>query len=166
MVDELLLRMDRWLSEQRADYYSSLLPGASESLLADFEDRFSLRLPEDFRALYRWRNGQARNEFASLQENWGFSPLETIAQAKTTLDEMIGHDFDDPGWWRRGWVPFLANGGGDHLCLDLDAESGATFGHVICFWHDDEDRDVEFQSVADWLRELVTSMESGSLELA
>ena len=82
------------------------------------------------------------------------------------LDGMIGYDFDDPKWWRRGWIPFLANGGGDHLCVDLTAEDGGKPGQLIAFWHDDETRDVEFPSLAAWLRDLVESMENGTLELA
>jgi cell wall assembly regulator SMI1 len=38
---------------------------------------------------------------------------------------MIGYGFDDPKWERRGWIPFLSNGGGDRLGLDLMAEDGA-----------------------------------------
>jgi cell wall assembly regulator SMI1 len=62
-------------------------------------------------------------------------------------------------------VPFLHNGGGSYLCLDLAAEDGGQPGQVIGFWKRDEDRPVEFTSVEAWLTELVESMESGELEL-
>jgi cell wall assembly regulator SMI1 len=79
------------------------------------------------------------------------------------LDGMIGTDFEDPRWWRRGWVPFLANGGGDHLCLDLDAESGVTTGRLVALWHDWEKRKFEYDSLDAWLDGLVSSMEAGEL---
>ncbi|MEZ6035584.1 MAG: SMI1/KNR4 family protein [Planctomycetaceae bacterium] len=95
-----------------------------------------------------------------------FASLNDVSETKDMLDGMIGYDFEDPKWWRRGWVPFLANGSGDHLCVDLAAEDGGNPGQLIAFWHDDEERDIEYPSLADWLRELVESMENGTLELA
>lgn len=78
---------------------------------------------------------------------------------------MIGRDFDDSEYWRWGWVPFLHNGGGSYLCLDLAAEDGGKPGQFIGFWKADEDRPAEFPSVEAWLADLVESMETGELEL-
>jgi cell wall assembly regulator SMI1 len=78
---------------------------------------------------------------------------------------MIGSDFEDPRWWRGGWVPFLGNGGGDYLCLDVAAEDGGAPGQLVAFWHDRENRPIEFESFEAWLRELAESMEAGTLEL-
>lgn len=166
MIDDLIARVDKWLRDNRADYYSSLLPGTTNEAIAELEERFSLRLPDDFRTLYRWRNGQPAKEFASFQDNRMFASLNDISKTKDMLDGMIGYDFEDPKWWRRSWVPFLANGGGDHLCIDLAAEDGGNPGQLIAFWHDDGDRDIEHPSLVDWLRDLVLSMEGGTLELA
>jgi len=93
-------------------------------------------------------------------------PLEASASSKEELDGMIGFDFDDPNWWRRGWVPFTLSCGGDHYCVDLDAEAGAAVGRVIDFWHDDARRPVLAPSFADWFDQLVITMEEGRLELA
>ena len=166
MIDDLILRMDKWLRDNRADYYTSLLPGTTDEAIAEFEESFSLRLPDDFRTLYRWRNGQPANEVASLQGNRMFASLREVSETKDMLDGMIGHDFEDPKWWRRSWVPFLANGGGDHLCVDLAAEDGGKPGQLLAFWHDDAERNVEHLSLVDWLRDLVQSMEDGTLALA
>lgn len=130
-----------------------------------FEARFSLRLPDSFRSFYRWRDGQESGCYESLQDNRMFSSLGEIAESKDLLDGMIGSDFEDPRWWRRGWIPFLDNGGGDHLCLDVVAEDGGTPGQLVPFWHDWEDRSVKFFSFEDWLRQLADSMESGNLTL-
>ena len=103
--------------------------------------------------------------FAPLQMNRSFMRLEDIARVKDMLDGMIGADFDDPRYWRRGWVPFLHNGGGSYLCLDLAAEDGGHRGQLVGFWKADENRPVEFPSVEAWLADLVASMEAGELEL-
>jgi cell wall assembly regulator SMI1 len=166
MVAELIAGMDRWLATNRPDYYAKLQPGVTDAALTEFENQFQLKLPNSFCALYAWRNGQRADCSASLQDNRMFSSLEDIATTKELMDGMIGTDFDDPKWWRRGWVPFLSNGGGDHLCLDLVAEDGGTPGQVVAFWHDGKDRAIEFASLDEWLETLVESMENGTLELA
>lgn len=132
-VSDLLARLDKWLSANRPDYYGKLLRGASPADLDACEKKLQLQLPSGFRELYQWRNGQDPNCSASLHYNWMFSRLEDISDSKETLDGMIGFDFEDPKWWRRGWVPFLSNGGGDHLCLDLTAEDGGARGQVLTF---------------------------------
>ena len=102
----------------------------------------------------------------ALQYNCMFSGLEDFSDSKETLDGMIRFDFEDPKWWRRGWVPFLSNGGGDHLCLDLTAEDGGAPGQLLTFYHDWENRAVEYPHLEAWLTELVESMENGTLELS
>jgi cell wall assembly regulator SMI1 len=163
MISHLIERVEKWLRANRADYFSQLQPGASKQDLDAFETRFNVRLPTDFRELYQWRNGQSG--YANLQFNRMFLPLEEIASTKEMLDGMIGTDFDSPDWWRQGWVPFLANGGGDHLCIDLGAEDGGAPGQLRAFWHADEDRPVEYPNLEAWLAELVESMQNGSLEI-
>jgi len=165
MVDALIGRLDRWLAANRPDYYARLQPGVTDAQLDAFDARFALKLPAAFRALYRWRNGQADGNYKSFQMNRMFSPLESVADTKELFDGMIGHDFDRPEWWRRGWVPFLSNGGGSHLCVDVAAEDGGQGGQLVAFWKADEDRDIEYPSVEAWLADLVESMESGELEL-
>jgi len=91
-----------------------------------------------------------------------FARLESIISTKELCDSLIGSDFEDPRWWRQSWVPFLDNGGGDHLCLDLKAEDGGTPGQVLAFYHDYASRPIQFDSFAAWLTGLVESMESGS----
>ncbi len=165
MVEAMIGRLDRWLEANRPDYFAGLQPGVTDAQLDAFEIQFALKLPAAFRALYRWRNGQANGNNESLQMNRMFSPLESVANSKMLLDGMIGSDFDRPEWWRRGWVPFLSNGGGSHLCLDVAAEDGGQPGQLVAFWKADEDRPVKYPSVEAWLADLVESMESGKLKL-
>jgi cell wall assembly regulator SMI1 len=162
---ELIERLDRWLAAHRPGYYSRLQPGVSDADLDAFETQFAFKLPSAFRELYRWRNGQDPMSYDSLQGNRMFCALEEVASTKEMLDDMIGYDFEDPSYWRRGWLPFLHNGGGSYLCLDLAAEGGGHPGQLLGFWKADADRPVEFPSMEAWLADLVDSMESGRLEL-
>jgi cell wall assembly regulator SMI1 len=97
-------------------------------------------------------------------DNHLFIPLEHSASSKELLDGMIGYDFEDPAWWRRGWVPFTESYGGDHECVDVDAEGGGTPGQVLSFWHDEARRKIKGDSVEAWFGALVDKMEDGRLE--
>ena len=165
MVKALIERIDRWLIANRPGYYEFLQPGVTDSELDAFESQFSIKLPKAFRVLYRWRNGQDPMKSESFQGNRKFLTLEEVASTKDLLDGMIGYDFEDPRYWRRGWVPFLHNGNGSYLCVDLAAEDGGHPGQLIGFWCQDEDRPVEFASVEAWLVNLAESMESGTFEI-
>lgn len=165
MVKALIVRLDCWLTANRPEYYAMLQSGATEAELDAVETQFSLVLPGAFRQLYRWRSGQDPMSAAALQMNRSFCTLEEVVSTKGILDGMIGDDFDDPQYWRRGWVPFLHNGGGSYLCIDLVAEDGGQPGQLIGFWKRDEDRTIEFPGVVEWLADLVATMESGKLKL-
>jgi cell wall assembly regulator SMI1 len=160
-----IARIDRWLAAYRPDYYAQLQPGVNDAALDTFESQFSLQLPAAFRELYLWRNGQHGDCSDRLQMNRMFSSLEEITDLKAELDDLIDCDFDDPRYWRRGWVPFLHNGGGSHLCVDIAAEDGGVSGQLIGFWKADKDRPVEYPSVEGWLSGLADLMETGQLEV-
>lgn len=164
-MTHLLSRLEAWLRTQRPEYWASLRAGTSDAALEAFERRFAVQLPESFKALYRWRDGQALTVSAGLYGNRMFSSLEDISDTKAMLDQMIGTEFDDPAWWRTGWVPFLANGAGDHLCLDTRAEQGGNPGQLIAFWHDWNNRSTEAVSLELWLEELLRKAERGQLKL-
>jgi cell wall assembly regulator SMI1 len=162
---DYIARLDRWLANNRPDYYQSLQPGVSNADLDQFEVDFNVRLPESFRTFYRWRNGQANDCYASLQDNRMLMSLENIRAAKEVLDGMIGADFEAQNWWRREWVPFLDNGGGDHLCLDLSPMADGISPRVREFWHDMPERDVTQLTFQSWLGVLVEQMEEGRYEV-
>jgi cell wall assembly regulator SMI1 len=71
-------------------------------------------------------------------------------------------EFEFEYWWRPGWIPFLANGGGDNLCLDLEGSFNGRVGQVLEFWHIDTDRTVLYPSLDNYLETVVSSLESGA----
>ncbi|HWG44665.1 MAG TPA: SMI1/KNR4 family protein [Gemmataceae bacterium] len=157
-MNELIDQLDGYLARCRPDYYRQLQPGVSEQALDTFQSQVGVKLPPLFLHLYKWRNGQDADCSANLTDNWMFTPIEEVISIKETLDGMIGTDFEEPNWWSRGWVPFLSNGGGDHLCLDLTAEFGGVPGQLVSFWHDWDNRSVKFPSMEAWLQAVVDSI--------
>ena len=165
-MDDLIRQADAWLRSNRPDYSAILRPGVDDAALDAYAVRFGLELPADLRQFYQWRDGQDLDVSKALVHNRMFIPLAASASSKELCDGMIGFDFEDPNWWRRGWVPFTESYGGDHYCVDLDAEASPAVGRVIDFWHDNAKRPVLAPSFADWFGHLVTTMEAGRLKLA
>lgn len=47
----------------RPDYYAKLAPGLTDQELLTIEEEFGVSFPEEFKAFYRWRNGQYDDNF-------------------------------------------------------------------------------------------------------
>lgn len=156
----VITRLDEWLKRNRPDYYVQLLPGASDEEIRRLEQLIGQHLPESFKALYRWRNGQPTNCFDSFHDNKMLLNLKEIADSWSVLKELLeGGDFEIENWWRAGWLPFLHDGGGNHLCLDLEGTFTGHKGQLLEFWHDDYDRNVLYPDFDSYLETVVGCLE-------
>ncbi len=155
MGNILIAELDRFLASERPDLYATLQPGTTGDALDKFQATLVAPLPRLFRELYEWRNGQIEDTSEPFWDIWFFHPLEEVRDCKQMLDDMIGYDFDRPDWWGRGWVPFLGNRNGDHVCLDLTAEFKGEPGQLITFWHDWEVRSPGSFDLEWWLRGVI-----------
>jgi cell wall assembly regulator SMI1 len=155
-MTELVRRLDAWLSEHRPEYYAHLLPGLTDSEWVAFEDSIGVMPPDSFRVLYQWRNGQQDDQ--SFRGNQYWMSSAEVTSSKELMDSMIGYDFE-PGWWDRNWIPFLHNGGGSHLCVDVVGIDSGTAGQLVEFWNRDADRPVVAPSLEHWLYGFVRSLE-------
>ena len=154
-----LERLDAWLRKHRAAYYRTLEPGASREAIGEFEARLGERLPETLAALFAWKGGG--NE--RFQENYRLMTLADADDAHRALTELqASGEFDPPSHWGAQWIPFLDNGGGDHVCVDLGGAFGGAPGQVLEFWHADGDRNVTYPSLDAWLEVFVTTLEQGA----
>ena len=66
-------------------------------------------------------------------------------------------------WWRLQWIPFCGDGGGNHLCLDMDPPAGGTKGQIITMWHDTDGRDIVGKSLTDFISIIAGDIEKGNL---
>lgn len=73
----------------------------------------------------------------------------------------------DPGvraaWVHPGWLPLTDDGGGNHVCVDLDPAPGGAVGQVIVVLADHPRRSVLAPSWTDFLEGLVDALEGGRL---
>lgn len=141
MKNELKI-LDKALKAKRPDYYAQLqAPLNVEEILA-LETKYNIKLPEDLKALYLWKNGQKYDCYKTFVNNSMFEPLEDALYNAEESSGMIGYDFLFENWWNKHWLPIFSNGGGDSICYDLEGTFTGKSGQLIEFWHTDADRAV------------------------
>jgi hypothetical protein len=81
-ITEALDRILNWLQKHRPFDVLLLQPGLSEAEIEEIIADLPLRLPNDIRSLYRWKNGIRMGdenwEYSCIFLNWSFYPLQII----------------------------------------------------------------------------------------
>ena len=171
VMKELWDQFERWLRDNWPDGLSDLNPPATDEEIEELERELGVRLPEDFIACLKVHNGQ-KNLAGGLFGNSEFlSTREIFTQWKIWKSLLDSNDFQGffsepaPGirneWWNPRWIPFTHNGGGDHLCLDLDTASEGNSGQVITMWHDMGTREIQGVSFQSWFAGYVKAVLAG-----
>lgn len=158
-MEAIIQQLDRCISAARPEYYALLAAPLTSEAIAALETQYGTSIPEDLKALYRWKNGQQSSCYQSFVNNSTFMPLEEVLSSAKELDELIP-DFDGENWWRKGWLPVFHNGGGDHICYDTEGTFTGRQGQLVEFWHADSDRNVIAASLEELLHGLVRLYEA------
>jgi cell wall assembly regulator SMI1 len=156
-----------------AAFPTYLAPGASEDEVAAAEIAVKCAFPADLRHLLKLHNGS--NEHQVLP-GWELFPTERIADEWTVWADLYHSEFKPDGfdcepngpirgdeWWRLKWIPFCGDGGGNHLCVDMEPPAKGTLGQVITMWHDDASREVAAPSLTELIELLADDFEAGLL---
>ncbi|GMM38032.1 hypothetical protein DASC09_053570 [Saccharomycopsis crataegensis] len=158
-VEESWKIIESWLKEMaKSDgNYSKVLdalnPPATDEQIKDLEQKLNgIELPKSYIQALKTHNGIA-NETSFFNSGVSFLPIEDVnVQWKIWWDLLQDGTFDDmddsgvhiegvqPVWYDAKWIPFTHNGGGDHLCIDLNPTKDGQIGQIIEMWHDDGDR--------------------------
>jgi cell wall assembly regulator SMI1 len=171
-MEETWRRIEAWLAEHVTDGSVTLNPGATEEAIQKAETTMGMRLPEDLRASYLRHNGQPYDA-NGLLEGYLFQPLEQVVadwkvwKERTEEGAFEGLDGDpEPfiqgDWWNVKWIPVAANGGGDHICVDMAPAHGGYYGQVIAMWHDWERRAYIAGGFQEWLQRIADGLESSA----
>lgn len=155
-----------------------LLPGVTETEVKDLEERLQIKLPNNFIDFYKIHNGQDDAtpwmidgelllSFEEIYNQWSiWDDLQRNKHFETDNGEPFESD-PEKGiknvWWNSKWIPFTYDGSGNHLCLDLDPDSGGNYGQVIRMWHDDSNRLLLAKSFTDWVKDYTKQLQNGNL---
>lgn len=143
-------RMIAWVTKHRQAraILPSLNQPATAEAIAAFEEKTKLKLPESLLAIYRLHDGQdedAANEKLDPDgeidsvESGLFPSLEgdgDLAFLLVPLAEMQERTESTMPGFRKNWVPFGDNYGGDNIVLDLASDDPNKRGRVLQFNHE------------------------------
>jgi len=154
------------LAAHAPDVHEALRAPAEPRAVAAAETKLSLKFPKLLReslAIHDGMNAEALFELWRLLsadeigEQWrGLVHLldaGDFADCRTEHDKKVGD-----GWFRRGWIPFAADGYGNLLCVDMQPGPRGKPGQVVCFWHDDAARKVEGADLLAWFRRVAREL--------
>jgi cell wall assembly regulator SMI1 len=157
--------LEACLRRSNPDVLADLNPPATDAEVEWLQERLGVSLPADFITCLKVHDGQkGRSDW--LFGDWEFLPSRRIVDEWSVWKGLLdAGDFEDaqaqtePGvkalWWAPEWIPFTANGYGDHHCLDLSPDVGGRVGQVITIWHDDDRRSKESSSFSEWFAAFV-----------
>lgn len=161
----------RTLNEEGAE---NLRPGAAEQDIATLEHGLGFEVSAELKTLLRIHDG-TQHEWRLLP-GWELFSAARIVHEWKVWAELYHQQFKPDNlacsasgpiksdeWWRLKWVPFCGDGGGNHLCIDLDPAPGGRVGQVIEMWHDDPQRVVIASSLQDYFSQIATEMAAGRL---
>ena len=166
--DVLLARFEGMLAQQAPQVLASLQPGLSDAQIDALEAKHQFKLTPDLRALYRWRNGSARDAKLAVFAEHRFAPLEEAIAKRDALrqqrqsapadqrkldDALIGH--------RDAWLGLIEDAAGDGYFFD-PVRSEAQGSFFFCFAEDTTY--VFFPAFRNFLAATIAGHESGALK--
>ena len=172
-VTTIWQKLEGWIQANAPELHETLQAGASDKKIAKLEQRLGVTLPEDYKTFLKLCNGQSEESEAGFYDGELLSAKSVKTQWGVWKELLDDNDFEgiesepDKGvrddWWNPRWIPFTHDGGGNHLCLDLEPAEGGTVGQVITMWHDSAERELMFPSFTAWLENVLNGVETGQI---
>lgn len=155
---DLLDALNTRLAADRPKFLRGLNPPATPKQMRDFERSTGLKLPEEFRQLLGWRDGQPDDCFEDFHPFSGlmFMSLTSIEATIATMNQLLDSGDIDERHWHRDWLPILADGSGNYTCIDLSTESD---GRIISFDHEVGFAGIVQENLSAWLEELLAKLQ-------
>jgi cell wall assembly regulator SMI1 len=160
-------------TQAHAPFMTYLASGASSDDIKTAEEAVGCEFPPDLRYFLGLHNGS--NEYQVLP-GWELFATDRIVDEWKIWEELYRTQFKPDNtncapngpikadeWWRLRWVPFTGDGGGDHLCVDMDPAAGGAHGQVITMWHDAANRDCVAPSLTDYIEMIADDFEADEI---
>ena len=170
---------DRWTRIEalfeRHGLADQLNPGADPEAVDQLEQDLGVELPAELRESLLRHDGSGDGSWPGgmLLGVDGIRSEATVWRellAADTFGEDGGeHDADggggrtQRGWWREGWVPVHADGGGNGYVVDTEPGVRGRVGQVLFMDHEVGPQPPEHDSLAAWFTDLADQIEAGGL---
>lgn len=181
-------RLRAWLDEQYPELADTLNWGIQPPDLAHLELQLGIALPPAVRDSYLIVDGQEAESSAGCSDGLFFGltllPFEDVVEEwrfwrEVDEDPATGASAElreemrsiPPGWIRReysqrGWLPLIADKGGNYIGVDMNPDEHGSVGQVIVFGRDFDTKVVMWRGDGEggwarWLASFVDELESG-----
>ena len=171
--DDAWRRYTEKATEAHAPFMSYLNAGAPADAIAAAERAVGCAFSDDLRHLLARHDG---SDDHFVLPGWELFPAARIAKEWAVWADLYrtrfkpeGYDCEPNGpvcgdeWWRLKWIPFCGDGGGNHLCIDMEPADGGTPGQVITLWHDEPARNLIAPSLTGFIEIIAEDFEDGAL---
>ena len=150
--------LDDPVEEEYLNDYQEI-SGASEEDISAFEEKLGITLPEDFKELYRYKNGSKYLSIFpcvidEIEMPFNLMSLQAITSTKEHFqnrdallteftDYFTNEDIENmkdsrikPYLFNKKWIPFAEYCDSCFLMLDFDPDTTGKEGQIICYIHD------------------------------
>lgn len=157
-IEAVLSEIDILLEEKIPKFKRLLNEPATDDEFKRLEEKIGEALPEEFKAFYRWHNGQKRSPYIAfhLETHEILMPIDDIIEWYDELSGQLEYGDIDEDTWKKHWIPFTDDGTGNSGCIDVSKEH---FGRVV-FQDHEGDEHVFSDSLTVWLSELLSIMKA------
>jgi len=178
-IAPVLARLDAWYAAHLPPDKYRFNPPATDAELDAFEKVVGLELPQSYRQLYRWHDGEEDDRFGHFY-GLPLLPLKNAAfQWKSWADVLAEFNGDryvilggawpegavDPAYINPRWIPLTHDGSGNHIGIDFDPWPNGRVGQIILFGRDEDVKVVLAKSLGKFLEWIATLLESGNFRL-
>jgi cell wall assembly regulator SMI1 len=166
-VSTLAERLEALLQTNAPEALAGLNPGLSDERITELETAANLKLPDDFKLLYRWHNGQNTNASTSILPGHRFVPLDQAIVERDLMEKQVSNlnpvqksSFSLFAGHRKGWLTVFDDGAGDGYFLDPNR-----INEPGCFFYSmsEERYYVFFPSVGNFLAGLIDCYSQGAI---
>ncbi|MBN2910077.1 SMI1/KNR4 family protein [Polycladomyces sp. WAk] len=164
-IQTLWAELQKLLNKKVEGYTKLQNEPATIEEIRQIEEKMNLTLPSDLKELYLCNNGEKDGGISIL--GLPFLPLNEMYRQWKLWDDLReewneneGHTSYPDGYIKkmymnRGWIPFSHDWGGNHIGMDLDPDIKGTYGQIINFGRDENDKFVIAPSLRDFLQLLI-----------
>jgi len=76
IMQQTLATLDSYIQNLRPELYIDLQSSLSAEEFRALEQQYDMEIPQNLKALYRWKNGQRNTSYEAFVNNSTFIPLE------------------------------------------------------------------------------------------
>lgn len=164
--------IEKWYQEHAPRLKSGLAAGVSERTLQEFKTRTHLALPEDYQESLKLHNGDVP------VHDYTYLPLESVlvvwnamTQSSKDVKSQKGNiseadrDVIRDVRWHPYWIPFLQDGGGNCICIDMAPGTRGTVGQIINWEQETGPESTPYKSFREWLTTYKDELYQGKYEV-